>query len=142
VVPGPIPQSGPLCTPADVTLSLAWHQAGGELAGTLTATNHTEAACDLAVKPAIYPLDASGKRLAVLDATTTEGYAGPARLLPGARTSSTLSWDSWCGATASSTAQIEWGAGTATVQVAGPTTPGCVTNGATNITSTWFSPLS
>jgi hypothetical protein len=142
VLPPPPVSGGPLCTPADVSLSLTWRSVGSALAGILTATNHTGAACDLAVKPAIYPLDTGGQRLDVLDAATDEGYAGPTQLAAGARTSSTLSWNGWCGAKAGSTAQVEWGAGTATATVAGPTTPGCVRNGATNITSTWFSPLS
>jgi hypothetical protein len=149
VVPGPgvstptvYPSAGRTCTPSDVTLTLRWQHDGTSLGGLLQATNHTSAACDLAVKPAIYPVGSDGNRLAVLDAVSAEGYVGPTRLLPGATTSSTLSWTGWCGPAASTTAQVDWGAGVATVTVSGPTTPSCVPNGATNISSTWFTPLS
>ena len=92
--------SGPVCTPADVDLALTWSEDNGRLTGVLTATNHSSAACDLAVKPAIYPLGTAGTRLPVQNVASAEGYAGPSGLAPGASATSTVTWMSWCGAKA------------------------------------------
>jgi hypothetical protein len=134
--------AGAVCTPDDVSLSLSWSATASGLRGTLTARNISGVACDLAVKPAVYPLDANRTRLDVPNVTSAEGYAGPSRLLPGASASSTITWNSWCGASADAGAQIDWGTGPATVGVTGPTTPSCVGGKSGNISSTWFSPLS
>jgi hypothetical protein len=140
--PSPGPSAGRICAPSDVALTLTWTQHGRGLTGSLKATNTTSAGCDLAVKPSIYPLDSAGQRLPVLDAVSAEGYAGPSRLLPGASATASLSWSSWCGSKASNRAEVDWNTGTATVNVTGPTTPACVSGGATNISSNWFTPLS
>jgi Protein of unknown function (DUF4232) len=141
IVPSPT-SAGALCLPTDVTLTLTWTSSGSGLVGTLTANNTGGIACDLAVKPAIYPLGANRVRLDVPNITSAEGYAGPTRLLPGATASSTLSWNSWCGPKADSGAQVDWGSGPATVTVNGPTSPSCVNGKSGNISSTWFGPLS
>jgi Protein of unknown function (DUF4232) len=140
--PSPGPSAGRTCAPGDVALTLTWTQTDHGLTGSLKATNTTSAACDLAVKPAVYPLDSGGRRLPVLNAVSAEGYAGPSRLLAGASATSALSWSSWCGAKASNRAEVDWNTGTATVSVTGPTTPACVSGGASNISSNWFTPLS
>lgn len=136
------PSTGRTCTPGDVALTLTWTRTGHGLTGSLKATNTTSAACDLAVKPSIYPLDSAGQRLPVLNAVSAEGYAGPSRLLPGASATSALSWSSWCGSTASDRAEVDWNTGPATISVSGPTTPACVSGGAGNISANWFTPLS
>ena len=141
-VPTPAPSAGRVCTPADLTLALAWTKDGARLTGVVTATNHTSAACDLAVKPSIYPLDSQGNRLPVSNVVTAEGYAGPSRLMPGASATSTVTWSNWCGTRASATTQIDWGTAIATVVATGPTAPACSTGAPNTIGSSWFGPLS
>jgi hypothetical protein len=141
----PSPSDGPVCQSADVSLSLTWTAAGTGLRGTLTARNVGGFACDLAIKPAIYPLGPDRVRLDVTTVMTAEGYAGPSLLQPGASATSNITWDSWCGAKADSGAQIVWdgqGDGPPTISVTGPTSPSCVNGKSGSISSTWFSPLS
>jgi hypothetical protein len=136
------PSAGVVCQPGDVALALTWTATSSGLQGTVTARNTSSIACDLAVKPSVYPLDAKRVRLPVQNIMSAEGYAGPSRLLPNATASSTITWPSWCGAKADSGAQIDWGVGPVTVTVTGPTTPSCVSGQSANISSGWFSPLS
>ncbi len=141
--PAPLPSAGRTCTPADLAMAIAWTKTATGLTGLLKVTNHTTTACDLAVKPAVYPLGSDGKRLDVQNVMSAEGYAGPSQLLPAATATSTLSWPSWCGAGAGDRADVDWGSGTATVNVApGPTTPACSSGAPNNISSGWFGPLS
>jgi hypothetical protein len=143
-VPGAT-SAGPVCTTDELALTMTWTAAGTGLRGTLTARNTGGVACNLAIKPAIYPLGPDRVRLDVTTVMTAEGYAGPSLLPPGATASSTITWSSWCGAQADSGAQIVWdgqGEGPATISVTGPTTPSCVNGTSGNISSTWFGPLS
>jgi hypothetical protein len=124
-------------------MALSWTSGAHGLTGVLKVVNHTAGDCDLAVKPAIYPLDAAGHRLAVQNINTAEGYAGPQRLRAGASATSTISWTSWCGAKAGEQAEVDWGNGVGTVDVAaGPTTPACASGTPASISSGWFTPLS
>ena len=142
VTPNVVPTT-PLCAPADLTLTVSWTKTGTGLSGTITAHNISSSACNLAVKPAVYPLDANGKRLDVQNISTAEGYAGPSNLNSGATATSTLTWASWCGPQAGAKAEVEWGAGTATAEViaGNPTVPSCVNGKSGAISSSWFSPL-
>jgi hypothetical protein len=145
VTPGPSPAAGPVCTTDELALTMTWTAAGAGLRGTLTARNIGGIACNLAIKPAIYPLGPDRVRLNVSTVMTAEGYAGPSLLQPGATASSTITWNSWCGAPADSGAQIVWdgqGEGPATISVIGPTSPSCVGGKSGSISSTWFGPLS
>jgi hypothetical protein len=148
VTPNVVPSTA-VCAPADLTLTVSWTKTGTGLSGTIQAHNISASACNLAVKPAIYPLDANGKRLDVQNISTAEGYAGPSNLNPGATATSTITWASWCGPQAATKAEVEWGAGTATADVnngaadgARPTTPSCVNGQSGPISSSWFGPLS
>jgi hypothetical protein len=141
--PASAPSAGRICAPADLTMGLRWTSGAHGLTGVLEVMNHTASACDLAVKPAIYPLDAAGQRLADQNVNTAEGYSGPQRLLAGASASSTILWTSWCGARAGERAEVDWGSGVGTVEVAtGPTTPACANGTPASISSGWFTPLS
>jgi hypothetical protein len=145
VAPSNEPSTGRTCPPADVALSLAWTESGGRLTGTLSATNRMSLPCDLAVQPAVYPLDQHGVRLAVDNIASAEGYAGPRRLLPGHTATSTINWPGWCGVPAGHQVEVGWGTGAgdpATVTATGPTTPSCVAGPTSSISSSWFSPLS
>lgn len=142
IVPGATAPSRPVCTPAELTLTLAWTKAGDRLTGVVTATNHSQVGCDLNVKPAIYPLDATGDRLPIQNVESDEGRVGPALVRPGASATATVTWFSWCGAAPSSKAEIDWGQGAATAVVTGPTAPGCSSNVPNTISAEWFNPQS
>ncbi len=141
-VPPVVASGGPLCQLTDVALTFTWTSTGSGLKGALTAHNISGIACDLAVKPAIYPLGTNRVRLEVTNVVTAEGYAGPTDLLPNANASSTITWNSWCGSPADNGVQVDWGAGPVTVTVQGPTTPSCVGGKSGSISSGWFGPLS
>ncbi len=142
VTPNVVPTT-PLCAPADLTLTVSWTKTGTGLSGTITAHNISSSACNLAVKPAIYPLDANGKRLDVQNISTAEGYAGPSNLSPGRRRPRRSPGPAGAARTAGTKAEVEWGAGTATAEVVAgsPTAPSCVNGKSGAISSSWFSPL-
>lgn len=142
-IPASAPSAGRTCAPADLTMTLSWTSGANGLTGVLEVINHTGGDCDLAVKPAVYPLDGAGHRLAVSNINSAEGYAGPQRLLSGAEATSTITWTNWCGAKAAARVEVDWGSGVGTIDVAaGPTTPACVSGAPTSISSGWFTPLS
>jgi hypothetical protein len=139
------PSAGPVCTPAEVLLTLTWAADGEKLIGKLVAKNITTQACDLLVKPGITPLGTDGQPLGVSNPMTEEQQIGPSRLLPGATATSALTWNLWCGPSASKQVRVDWGTGDTTVTVTGPTNATCpsATDAvAATITSGWFSPLS
>lgn len=131
---------GELCTPAQVSLTLAWTASDSALAGSLTATNHDPSACELLVKPIITPLADNGTPLGVPNVISEEANIGPGRLRPGASATSKILWRGSCGAPVHAV-QVSWGTGPVTVMATGRSTAPCTSAPTESITSNWFSPL-
>jgi Protein of unknown function (DUF4232) len=135
--------SGPVCRPAQLTLSLTWRRAATGLVGTVTAVNHGNAGCNLAVRPVVRPLSPAGTVLPVATADSAQQPAVPQGLFPGLRANATVTWPAWCGASAGQLAEIGWNGQFVQVRVTGAaTTPTCGHGVGTRITSGLFTPLS
>lgn len=129
----------PLCTAADVAVTVRWEQDGSGLRGQVIAENVGSRACRLAGKPRVTPLRADGARLPVRNTITLEWVPpGYALLRPGQRAAARLAWSSWCGEPAGDQALVEWEGGTAMAKVHGPTQPDCVDDRPTNLNPYWF----
>lgn len=141
--PGPFTR----CVPANLNLTLTWATADrGTLAGTLTATNPTAKACELLLKPQIYPMTASGQRANVQFTVTMEAKGGPNALPAGDRATAHVVWGGWCEQTPMThDVEVSWdNFAPATVQATGPLTPSCgdFGNSGPFSSSGWFDGLS
>jgi hypothetical protein len=136
------------CAPSDLRMSANWARTDdGELIGLLTATNPTGSACDLLLKPWIYPLLDDGSRAMLQYGQTLEGRYGDNALLPGESASAVLHWAGWCGAHASGRLEVGWGLegggtiATVTVDAGGQRQPTCVPGTPSWAGADWFTGL-
>lgn len=132
-----------VCQVSNLKLTLAFAMVGPDVVGTLQAENARGAACVGLLRPQVMPLNAKGASLRVPQLTFANRAFGPGTLAPGASTTSTINWDNWCGGAPAYGVEVGWrGGGTTVIQLAHPVQPNCQDrNGAGNITSSTFSPL-
>lgn len=147
--PPALPVANSTCRPTDLTLSLVWTaEPSGALKGTLTATNPTQRACLLLVKPFVIPEGADGTPLPAVTVTTMEGRFGPDALLPGGTATAPISWFTWCGAAAGRAAAVGWAGEvrlpTARILTTGHAQPSCdprIQRSSNHLSSSWFEGL-
>jgi len=140
--------AGGMCRPDQVTLTFTWHDAkpggtpGVALTGSLSATNHSATACNLGVKPMLRAYLPGGARYGVDLPVTTEGYAGPSRLLPG-RSASSAADLIGCPDRTDYTLRASWGTGDVPVTFQNNVAFECVRAGdQISFRTDWFAGLS
>lgn len=121
--------SSNLCSPDDVTMSIAWQQADSGLTGTLRVANSGVAPCWLPSVPDISVHDADGVPLGSppsLAGTATTADDQPVLLPRGRLAVSSMVWNSWCSTAAAPTVRISlWAYPTVDLPANGPTSPPC-----------------
>ena len=135
--PGP-----PECGPGDVRVTVEWHaRDDGGLGGWVVVENTGGRACRLTGKPAVRPLDATGRPLDTSTVVSMELRRPDFVVVPpGARARAAVTWSGWSGPPAADRALVRWGApgqAEATASVRGPAQP-AGTARPHNLTSTWF----
>jgi Protein of unknown function (DUF4232) len=133
----------PACGSDDLAVSVWWERSGVGLVGQIIVENVGGRTCRLSHKPSVTPLGADGRELPVEKIITMETRLRPAILEPGNRAAAPVEWAGWCGDPASGVVRVDWFDGSAMVGVEGPPQPDCPDAGQpTNLSSSWFDPLS
>jgi hypothetical protein len=125
----------------ELAFSLTWLAEDGGLSGVLTARNISGHRIRLSGKPGLSPLDGQGRPLETSTIVSLElRLPGYLELDPGESAFSAVGWAGWDGRPASATVVVQWPGGQAEVQASGPSQP-AATGPATNLWSSWFSPV-
>ena len=121
---------------------MRWKRSGIGLAGQIMVKNVSGHTCRLGHKPWVVPLGIDGDQLPVEAIITLELRLRPVILDPGGRAAAPIGWAGWCGDAASGVVRVNWGSGSALVEVEGPRQPDCPDSGQpTNLWSSWFDAL-
>jgi hypothetical protein len=132
----------PECGSDDLAVSVRWKRAGIGLAGQIVVKNVSGQTCRLSHKPWVIPLGTDGHQLPVETIITLELRLPPVVLDPGARAAAPVGWAGWCGDEVSGVVRVDWGSGSANVEVEGPRQPECPDSGQpTNLSSSWVDSL-
>jgi Protein of unknown function (DUF4232) len=135
--PGP-----PECRPDQVRVTVEWQpREDGGLGGWVVVENTGARACRLTGKPALRPLDATGRPLDTSVVVSLELRRPDSVIVPpGGRARAAVSWAGWSGPPAGDRALVRWGGpgqAEATASVRGPAQPARTTE-PHNLTSSWF----
>jgi hypothetical protein len=129
----------PECGPDDLAVWVRWERSGTSLVGQIIVENVSGHSCRLSHEPWLVPLRLDGSRLPVEVVITADFRTRPVILARGRRAAAPVGWAGWCGDPASGVVRVEWGSGSAEVEVDGPRQPDCPDSGhPTNISSSWF----
>jgi uncharacterized protein DUF4232 len=132
----------PECGSDDLAVSVRWERAGVGLEGQIIVENVSGRTCRLSHKPWVIPLGTDGRELPVEAIITADARLRPVILAPGGRAAAPVGWAGWCGDAASGVVRVNWGSGSAVVEVEGPRQPDCPDPGQpTNLSSSWFDAL-
>jgi hypothetical protein len=132
----------PPCGSDDLAVSVRWERAGVGLEGQIIVENVSGHTCRLSHKPWVIPLGTDGGRLPVEATITLEARIQPVILAPGGRAAAPVWWAGWCGDAAIGVVRVNWGSGSAVVEVEGPRQPDCPDAGQPmNLSSSWFNAL-
>jgi len=127
---GPAPEgSDNLCSPGDVSMSVAWEQAESGLTGALRVANSGVAPCWLPPVPDIWVDDVDGapfRSLPSVEGTAATAADQPVLLARGRSAVSSLVWNSWCSTVAAPTVRISlWTYPPVDLSANGPASPRC-----------------
>lgn len=132
----------PECGSDDLAVLVRWERARVGLAGQIIAENVSGRTCRLSHKPWVIPLGTDGRELPVEAIITAELRLRPVILDLGERAAAPVGWAGWCGDAASGVVRVNWGSGSAVVDVEGPRQPDCPDpEQPTNLSSSWFDAL-